>query len=111
MFLEENTSYLRSQYGGRYEDENSQLPRHTWLQGRGDYAECRGLRDTAGAKEGVLRRVASGWGFPLAHPTHGEASRSKRPYVTVGEAIMDIARAGEGDVPNHVPLRHGKKLP
>lgn len=43
--------------------------------------------------------------FPV--PTHGA---NLLPYMTVGEAINDIALAGPNDIPNHEPLAHSDKV-
>jgi DNA (cytosine-5)-methyltransferase 1 len=45
------------------------------------------------------------YSFPV--PTHGE---SKKRYVTVGDAIDDLADKSEAEVPNHTPLAHSEKV-
>lgn len=43
--------------------------------------------------------------FPV--PTHSDKDEDNRlPYVTVGEAIMDLASLGQNDISNHIPLNH-----
>jgi DNA (cytosine-5)-methyltransferase 1 len=45
--------------------------------------------------------------YAFPEPTHGDG---KRPYATVGEAINDLARHSEDEVPNHKALSHTKKV-
>lgn len=45
------------------------------------------------------------YAFPT--PTHGP---NLLPYVTVGEAINDLATVGPHQIPNHEPLEHSEKV-
>lgn len=45
--------------------------------------------------------------FPVA--THGEGKNLK-PFVTVGDAIMDLTDKSENDLNGHIPLNHSDKV-
>ena len=109
--LIENTSYLRSQYAGRYEHEIRDV------LGAFGYTVAVATLNAADYGTPQIRRRA----FFIATRSQGElrwplpshapvAGRGLRAYRTVGESIMDLAQADEHSCPNHVPLRHGEKV-
>jgi DNA (cytosine-5)-methyltransferase 1 len=110
--LIENTSYLRSQYLGQYEDEI----RHS-LGGLGYHVEVETLNSADYGTPQIRRRVffvgtRLDSSFVWPRPTHAPVpARGLHQYQTVGEAIMDLADAeATWDVPNHIPLRHREKV-
>ncbi len=46
--------------------------------------------------------------FNFPEPTHGLNSKSKTPYCTVADSIMDLVKLNENDVPNHLALNHSE---
>lgn len=106
--LMENTSYLRSQYAGRYEEEiRSMLS----SQGYRVYVETLNAADY-GAPQIRKRVFFFGTRLPQPFvwpsPTHSRTNDNGLPsYATVGPAIMDIADVKETQgMQNHVPLNH-----
>ncbi|MBE3142018.1 MAG: DNA cytosine methyltransferase [Thermoplasmata archaeon] len=50
-------------------------------------------------------------GILFPKPTHGPNSKSKKPFVTVRDAIMDIARVTDDkDEWNHNPMKHCERV-
>jgi DNA (cytosine-5)-methyltransferase 1 len=110
--LIENTSYLRSQYAGQYEDEIRRA-----LGDLGYSVTVQTLNAADYGTPQIRRRAfffASRIDAPLSWPapTHAPvAARGVHAYRTTGESIMDLADAGAtGHVPNHIPLRHGETV-
>jgi DNA (cytosine-5)-methyltransferase 1 len=110
--LIENTSYLRSQYLGQYEDEIS----HS-LGVLGYEVKVETLNSADYGTPQIRRRVFfvgtrldQPFGWP--QPTHAPVpARGLHQYQTVGEAIMDLVDTeATSEVPNHVPLRHREKV-
>jgi DNA (cytosine-5)-methyltransferase 1 len=103
-FLMENTSYLRAQYDGVYEDEIRRS-----MEELGFEVSVRTLNAADFGSPQVRKRVfffgsqIGAFAWPSA--THGVDAA--QPYSTVGDAIMDLAELNERDVPNHLALRHG----
>jgi DNA (cytosine-5)-methyltransferase 1 len=109
--LIENTSYLRGQYAGRYEQEiRSTLS----TLGYEVFVETLNAADY-GAPQ-IRRRAfffATRVSLPFAwpQPSHAPiAVRGLAAYRTVGESIMDLAVADETQAANHVALRHGDRV-
>jgi DNA (cytosine-5)-methyltransferase 1 len=108
-FLMENTNYLRSQYGGRYENEIT-----SFLEAMGYSVSVRTLNAADFGTPQIRKRVffvgtRLDADFAWPKPTYGEAARRGAPlHNTVGDAIMDIADAEANPLPNHVPLSHGE---
>ena len=106
-FLMENVSYLRSQYGGRYE------------------REIVSAFERLGYKVSVTTLNAADYGVPQIRkrvfffgtklpgsfnwpqPTHGQGLF--QPYATVGSAIGDLTDPAT-KFPNHVHLRHSERV-
>jgi DNA-methyltransferase (dcm)/DNA-methyltransferase (dcm) len=111
-FLMENVAYLRSQYGGRYEREIVEAFE------RLGYAVSVATLNAAdyGVPQIRQRVIFFGTrlhaGFVWPEPTHGGAANGKPPWLTVGEAIMDLAvpSTEKDGLPNHTALRHGKTV-
>ena len=114
-FLMENTSYLRSQYSGRYEQEICLL-----LSSLG-YQIFPKTLNAADFGTPQIRKRAFFFGTRLSNsflwpdPTHSpEPIDELSPYQTVGEAIMDIATLATlkepSYLPNHIALRHSDKV-
>ncbi len=108
--LMENTSYLRSQYSGQYEEEIRRL-----LQDVGYAVDARILNAADFGTPQMRKRlfiVGTRLGVPFVWPapTHGDTS-GLQPYATVGDTIMDIADVDKRtDLPNHTALRHKEKV-
>ena len=105
--LIENTSYLRAQYGGRYEQEiRSRLS----SLGYGVYVETLNAADFGVPQ--IRKRVfffatRLPFDFRWPNPTHAAvATSSMQPYRTVGDTIMDLAGLSPSSVANHSSLRH-----
>jgi DNA (cytosine-5)-methyltransferase 1 len=110
--LIENTSYLRTQYAGRYESEI----RNTLSQ-LGYSVDVQTLNAADYGTPQIRKRVfffATRTAIPFNWPnaTHGPHAFGKlRSYRTVQESMGDISAASEhGTLANHVPLRHGEKV-
>jgi DNA (cytosine-5)-methyltransferase 1 len=110
--LIENTSYLRSQYLGQYEDEIKRS-----LGDLGYHVEVETLNAADYGTPQIRRRVffvgtQIDSPFHWPQPTHAPVkARGLKPYQTVGKAIMDLADSeATRHVPNHTPLRHGDKV-
>jgi DNA (cytosine-5)-methyltransferase 1 len=109
--LIENTSYLRSQYAGRYEREIRAI-----LASLGYQVHVKTLNAVDFGTPQVRKRVfffatrlVGDFNWPV--PTHGPPGGALLPYRTVGEAMMDLADIGvTADVPNHIALRHSEKV-
>ena len=108
-FLMENTNYLRSQYGGRYEEEI-----RAFLDSLGYRITVRTLNAADFGTPQIRKRVffvgtRLEGDFSWPSPSFGEAARRGSPgYKTVGDAIMDIVDTEASSLPNHVPLSHGE---
>ncbi len=109
--LMENTSYLRAQYNGQYEDEIRKglcsLGYRIWVTtlNAADY----GAPQIRHRVFFFGSRVERPFAWPL--PTHGPAGSALCPYATVGDAIMDLAHIDTPEaVPNHVALRHSPRV-
>lgn len=108
--LIENTSYLRSQYGGQYEKEIVER-----LGSLGYTVSVRLLDAASFGSPQVRKRLLFfgtrlGGEFVWPAATHGLAD-GLLPYATVGDAIMDIANeVGNEAHPNHIPLVHSEKV-
>jgi len=110
--LMENTSYLRSQYGGRYEQEIRSM-----LESLGYRVYVETLNAADYGVPQIRKRVFF-FGtkletpFSWPEPTHGPvATRGRAPYVTVGDAVMDIAKVdSQITIPNHTALEHSDKV-
>jgi DNA (cytosine-5)-methyltransferase 1 len=110
--LIENTSYLRSQYSGQYEQEITEALSalgyevYVTTLNAADYGTPQ-LRRRVFFVGTRLRRP-----FAWPEPTHAALpARGLHPYQTVGEAIMDLEDVeASANVPNHVALRHGEKV-
>lgn len=105
-FLMENTSYLRSQYGGAYEAEIRKT-----MTSLGYEVSAMVLNAADFGTPQIRKRVfvvgtRTGDAFVWPQPTHGPDRQT--PYVTVGETIMDIADTRKSHLPNHDPLNHGE---
>jgi DNA (cytosine-5)-methyltransferase 1 len=103
----ENVRAIATEYRGRYRDFILQR-----LQDIG-YTSSFAVLNAADFGVPQLRRRAFfvafsdpriSYSFP--EPTHGDGLR---PYVTVGETIMDLVDVGN-DLPNHTPLKHTAKV-
>ncbi|MBU1347545.1 MAG: DNA cytosine methyltransferase [Alphaproteobacteria bacterium] len=103
--LIENVRAIATEYQGRYRDYI--LSR---LEDLG-YSTSFAILNAADYGVPQLRRRAffvafsdprTEYSFP--EPTHGAG---RRPYATVGEAIMDLAGLGD-EIPNHAPLAHSE---
>ncbi len=46
--------------------------------------------------------------FDFPAPLFGPKSEGSKPYKTLGEAIMDLAKLKEKDIPNHIALEHSE---
>lgn len=104
-FLMENTSYLRSQYGGAYEDEIRRA-----MTALGYTVDVAVLNAADFGTPQIRKRVFVVGTLahePFAWPTatHGQSASS--PYLTVGESIMDLATTTADEAHNHVALNHG----
>lgn len=106
--LIENVAYLRSQFGGRYEQEILVELRKAGYSGH--------VTTLNAADFGVpqLRARAFFFGTSLEQPfswptpTHGDGF-GRLPFRTVGEAISDLFTAVNGHAPkNHVSLNHSE---
>jgi len=111
-FLMENVSYLRSQYEGRFEDEICRA-----FEELGYRVRVATLNAADFGVPQIRRRVfffgtRSDRRFEWPRANHSEdGANGRRPWRTVGPAIMDLVEVREGDCPtNHVPLRHGAKV-
>lgn len=105
VFLMENTSYLRSQYGGTYEEEIRRV-----MESLGYSIDVRTLNAADFGTPQLRQRVffvgtRDGSAFDWPEATHGP--ETSNPYATVGPSIMDLAELGPEDVPNHLALNHG----
>lgn len=107
--LIENTSYLRSQYAGVYEDEIRSA-----LSGLGYRVDVQTLNAADYGTPQVRRRAffvgtRSSEPFSWPAPTHAPAAGlGHDAYRTVGESIMDLADVeATAHLPNHNALRHG----
>lgn len=104
-FLMENVSYLRTQYGGRYEREIVSA-----FEGLGYDVRVATLN---AADYGVpqVRKRAFFFGskrkgpFRWPEPTHGPGLQ---PYATVGSALAGLDESL--DVANHIHLKHGETV-
>ena len=110
--LIENVNYLRTQYSGRYEREIV-----TALERLGYEVHVRTLNAADYGVPQIRKRVfflGSTVGIPFCWPdrTHSETSiEGLAPYVTVGQAIGDIAVVGrDSTIRNHIALRHRSKV-
>lgn len=111
VFLMENTNYLRSQYGGRYEEEIC-----SFLEALGYKISVTTLNAADFGTPQIRKRVffvgtrlESDFSWP--RPSFGEAARQGAPaYRTVGDTIMDIADTEASPLPNHAPLAHGETV-
>lgn len=48
--------------------------------------------------------------FQFPAPIYGPNSKSKKPYNNVGDAIMDLVKLTEKDIPNHISLSHSETV-
>lgn len=108
--LIENTSYLRSQYAGAYEDEI-----RSELEALGYRVSVAVLNAADYGAPQTRKRIffaasRDGREFTWPRPTHGPDSATVQPFATVGPAIMDIADVGASSLPNHIALRHSEKV-
>lgn len=109
-FLMENVSYLRSQYGGRYERE---IVRTFEKMG---YRVWVAVLNAADYGVPQIRRRVLFFGsrldspFEWPSPTHADdGAGGLLRWVTVGEAISDLARLSEKVAPpNHAALNHSE---
>lgn len=46
--------------------------------------------------------------FDFPSPLFGQKSKGNKPYKTLGDAIMDLSKLTEEDIPNHSALEHSK---
>lgn len=105
--LMENTSYLRSQYAGRYETEIRSL---FSIHGYRVFVQVLNAADfgTPQIRKRLFffaTRLPNGFHWPV--PTHGPIEGiNVRRYRTVGDSILDLVKAPP-DYPGHIPLRHG----
>lgn len=104
-FIMENVRALVSMYGGRFRRQIDER-----FRAMGYRVNC-AVVDAAdfGVPQHRLRVLfvgTLGFDYAFPEPTHGEAA-SLRPWVTVGEAIMDLADKGS-EIPSHDALRHGE---
>lgn len=111
--LLENTNYLRSQYGGRFEELIRAI-----LSDLG-YSVSVSTLNAADFGVPQVRKRAFFVGlrgddtFAFPQPTHGvSGDTGLSTYVTVGETIMDLASTSESSalVSNHAALNHGDKV-
>jgi DNA (cytosine-5)-methyltransferase 1 len=105
VFLMENTSYLRSQYGGAYEEEIRRA-----MTALGYTVDVAVLNAADFGTPQIRKRVfvvgtVADGPFEWPTATHGPGQMS--PYSTVGESIMDLATTFAGDAHNHEALNHG----
>lgn len=103
-FVMENTSYLRSQYSGTYENEI-----RSTMEALGYRVEVVVLNAADFGAPQIRKRVffigtRQGVPFVWPKPSHGPGRGA--PVNTVGPAIMDLADRG-AEVPNHLALNHG----
>lgn len=109
--LIENTSYLRGQYAGRYEQEI-----RSTLSALGYEVFVETLNAADFGTPQIRRRaffLATRVPLPFAwpRPSHAPvAGRGLAAYRTVGESIMDLAGADGAQASNHVALRHGERV-
>jgi DNA (cytosine-5)-methyltransferase 1 len=110
--LIENTSYLRTQYGGWYENEI-----RATLESLGYSVHVETLNAADFGTPQIRRRLFffgtkldSDFSWPL--PTHGPVQvQHLLPYKTVGETIMDIADvSASSSLHNHIALNHSEKV-
>jgi len=110
--LMENTSYLRTQYSGRYEQEI-----RAQLASLGYTVLVKTLNAADFGAPQIRRRVFF-FGtrldvpFKWPNPTHGPNRTSLvAPYLTVGEILMDIADLeANAHLSNHTALQHSEKV-
>jgi DNA (cytosine-5)-methyltransferase 1 len=110
--LIENVNYLRTQYAGRYEWEIVAA-----LESRGYSVKVATLNAVDYGVPQIRKRVffvgataetSFEWP-PATHALKGE--NGVLPFVTVGQAIADIAKVEEHPhLANHTPLRHSPKV-
>jgi DNA (cytosine-5)-methyltransferase 1 len=109
--LLENTSYMRSQYQGRFEHEVIAS-----FSNLGYRVSVSTLNAADFGAPQVRKRVffvgtreshEFVWPMPT-HDAHGAFSRS--PWQTVGDAIMDLADVPHAGAPNHLILRHSERV-
>jgi DNA (cytosine-5)-methyltransferase 1 len=109
--LIENTSYLRRQYAGRYEQEI-----RSTLTALGYEVFVETLNAADYGLPQIRRRAfffATRVPLPFSWPQRSHApvaGRRLAAYRTVGESIMDLADADETQVANHVALRHSERV-
>lgn len=104
----ENVRAIATEYNGRYRDYI--LEKFKEL----GYSMNFSVLNAADYGVPQLRRRAFFIGFQdprvqyaFPAPTHGP---NLLPYMTVGDAINDIALAGPNEIPNHEPLAHSDKV-
>ena len=105
-FLMENVNYLRTQYGGRYEQEIVHA-----FESFGYAVSVTTLNSADFGVPQIRKRVfffgtlrSSAFAWPEA--THGAG---KKAYEGVWAAIRDL-ELGSSNIPNHLVLRHGEKV-
>jgi DNA (cytosine-5)-methyltransferase 1 len=110
--LIENVNYLRTQYSGRYEREIAGA-----LEQLGYEVQVQTLNAADYGVPQIRKRVffvgsRAGTTFLWPNQTHSdEATGGLNPYVTVEQAIGDLAPVGDDSgVPNHIALRHSPKV-
>jgi DNA (cytosine-5)-methyltransferase 1 len=103
----ENVRAIATEYKGRYRDyilqQLKQIGYHTnfAILNAADYGVPQ-LRRRAIFVAFADPRIS----YEFPQPTH---SPGKLPYLTVGEAIMDLVDGGD-EIPNHSPLNHTEKV-
>lgn len=109
--LMENTSYLRSQYAGRFESEVVEA-----FSRLGFTVSVATLNAADYATPQVRRRAffvgtRANWSFDWPAATNdGGGLHGVPPWNTVGDAIMDLADLPEDAIGNHLALNHSARV-
>jgi len=104
----ENVKALATMYGGRYKDLI--LERFTHL----GYRMFFKVVNTADYGVPQFRQRIIFFGtlsnLPFAFPSASHGLKRKHPYVTVGEAISDLAKKSTNGIQNHLALEHSDRV-
>lgn len=107
-FLLENVKAITTMYGGKFRDHIVETFSKLGYTVYHDILDSADYGVPQFRKRAIFFGTKSKHSFTFPKPSHGSGPGLKE-YVTVGEAIMDLAGKG-AEVPNHISLRHSDKV-